>query len=102
VDGVLLPVEARWEQGNGRVAATGWLGSVLNESVQVAGAYVRGNAVRLVPGMAGVVRQPRHPDRRGGRRFPERLSWELRDSVRRDICFSRPYCRSINRRILLV
>jgi ATP-dependent Lon protease len=53
VGGVLLPVEARWKPSNGRVTATGRLGSVLNESAQVAGAYVQGNAVRLVPGMAG-------------------------------------------------
>jgi len=53
VGGVLLPIEARWNRGQGRVTATGRLGSVLTEPARAAGAYVQGNAVRLVPGTTG-------------------------------------------------
>jgi ATP-dependent Lon protease len=53
VGGVLLPVQAMTKPGKGRLAVTGQLGPLLNESAQVAWAYVQGNAARLVPAMAG-------------------------------------------------
>ena len=70
--GEILFVEASAIPGDGKLTITGQLGDVMRESAQAALTYVRGHADELAPGLGRrLVRHPRHPHPRAGRRGPQ-------------------------------
>ncbi len=73
VGGEVLFIEATAFPGSGRLTITGQLGEVMQESAQAALSYVRVERRRARPGPSGgLVRHPRHPRPRPGRRDSER------------------------------